>query len=435
MFVTESEAPAGSVVPQLSALVDELQHLDLTSCTDDEVLDLLREPETQKRRLAAVDHLLITEVEQRHLPYERGCASATALLMQLLRLHSEEAAARVHAADEFGPRRSLTGEPLPPIFEATAAVSATGAISPRHAAVITDAISKLPAAIQAELDVTVERILLEHARELNPRQLRLAANDLRAALDQDGILADERDRRRRRHLTIHQRPDGSAYGSFDVEAPCAEALLAVTNTFARPAPAEDGAPDPRTPGQRRHDALQDGLFIAIRSGELPDCGGVAATIMLTMTPEQFESGQGVVTTGHGAHISAQLARTLLGDAQIIPVVLGKAKNIEAYGDTHRIFTKNQRLAMIARDGGCTFPGCSAPPAWCQAHHVTDFHLTRHTRVDDGALVCGFHHREHPNLGWQSIMLDGIPHWTPPRWIDPTQTPRRNRMHQPSLELV
>ena len=31
------------------------------------------------------------------------------------------------------------------------------------------------------------------------------------------------------------------------------------------------------------------------------------------------------------------------------------------GRARRLFTKGQRLAMAARDGGCTWPGCSAPP--------------------------------------------------------------------------
>ena len=53
--------------------------------------------------------------------------------------------------------------------------------------------------------------------------------------------------------------------------------------------------------------------------------------------------------------------------------------------------------MIARDLGCSFPGCTAPPAWCQAHHITDFSLTRRTSVDDATLLCGLH-REHPRLG-------------------------------------
>jgi hypothetical protein len=24
----------------------------------------------------------------------------------------------------------------------------------------------------------------------------------------------------------------------------------------------------------------------------------------------------------------------------------------------------------------------------------------------------------------------VPHWIPPAWLDPTQTPRRNTMHDP-----
>ncbi|HEY8827812.1 MAG TPA: HNH endonuclease signature motif containing protein, partial [Jatrophihabitantaceae bacterium] len=124
------------------------------------------------------------------------------------------------------------------------------------------------------------------------------------------------------------------------------------------------------------------------------------------------------------------ALTLFGDSRIMPVVLGKTRQITEYGSTHRIFTEGQRLAMIARDLGCSFPGCTAPPAWCQAHHITDFSLTRRTSVDDGTLLCGFHHREHPRLGWTCRMINGNPHWTAPGWLDPTQTPRRNRIHDP-----
>ena len=139
---------------------------------------------------------------------------------------------------------------------------------------------------------------------------------------------------------------------------------------------------------------------------------------------------GTVRSGHGAHLSVEQALTLFGDSRIMPVVLGKTRQITEYGTTHRIFTEGQRLAMIARDQGCSFPGCTAPPAWCQAHHITDFSLTRRTSVDDGTLLCGFHQREHPRLGWTCRMINGNPHWTAPHWLDPTQTPRRNRIHDP-----
>jgi hypothetical protein len=138
------------------------------------------------------------------------------------------------------------------------------------------------------------------------------------------------------------------------------------------------------------------MLMLLRTNLLPECGGVAATIMLTITDEQIQTHHGTVTTGHGAHISAELALTLAGDARIMPVVLDKTRQITEYRPTHRIFTEGQRLAMIARDQGCSFPGCTAPPAWCQAHHITDFTITRRTCVDDGTLLCGFHSANTPD---------------------------------------
>src|SRR5205814_294704 len=61
-------------------------------------------------------------------------------------------------------------------------------------------------------------------------------------------------------------------------------IEAVLVALAAPQPADgDGTPDPRTPGQRRHDALLEGLGRILRSGTLPDCGGVPVTILATTT--------------------------------------------------------------------------------------------------------------------------------------------------------
>jgi len=38
----------------------------------------------------------------------------------------------------------------------------------------------------------------------------------------------------------------------------------------------------------------------------------------------------------------------------------------------------------------------------------------------------------PKMGWRVDMIDGLPTWTPPAWIDPDQKPIRNRRHQPTL---
>jgi len=268
-----------------------------------------------------------------------------------------------------------------------------------------------------------------------PAQLADVARLLAYRLDQDGKPPSEDERHRRRDLRIRRRDNGATQLTGELTALCAEALQSVLDSLGKPKPAEDGTADPRTGGQRMHDALQDALLLALRSEKLPDCGGVATTILFLMTPEQFQSGAGLVATGHGRHVAVPEALSLLGDSRVMPVVLGKTGEITAYGTTHRIFSENQRLAMIARDHGSSFPGCTEPPSRCQAHHVTDYSITRRTRVDDGTLLCGVHHREHPQRGWTCQMINGIPHWTPPRWIDPSQTPRRNQaMHLQEIML-
>ena len=113
---------------------------------------------------------------------------------------------------------------------------------------------------------------------------------------------------------------------------------------------------------------------------------------------------------------------------MFPVVVDSVRRVTAYGTSHRIFTEGQRLAMMARDQGCSFPGCTVGPMQCEAHHITDFAISGKTTVDDGTMACGYHHRDHQRIGWICQMIDGIPHWTPPAWIDPARTPRRNHVH-------
>jgi hypothetical protein len=432
MFAEVESAGAAAALAGLHAGRAALNSVPLHSLSDADLLAVLREQEADARRSAVTNHAVIAELEARGTAREHACASTANLLSQVLRISPNEASLRVRAAADLGPRRGLTGEALPPIFAQVAAAQATGEISAAHARVITRCVDALPAAVQAEHDLSVQASLLQAAQSLDPRQLAVCARRIHDCLDPDGTLATERDRQRRRDLRIQPRPDGSARIEGELTALCAEAFRTILDTLARPVPAQDGVKDPRTPGQRQHDALHDGLLMLLRSNLLPDCGGIAATIVLTMTPEQYADGTGLVTTGHGALISAQLALSLLGDARITPVALGEHGEITDYGSSRRFFTEGQRLAMIARDQGCSFPGCDQPPARCQAHHITDHAITGKTTVDDGTLLCGFHHREHPTLGWICHMINRIPHWTPPHWLDPTQTPSPNRAHTPAL---
>jgi hypothetical protein len=309
----------------------------------------------------------------------------------------------------------------------------------------------------------VEPELADYARRFGLDQFRLLARHLGEVLNPDGILRDATYRDRQRGLTIRQRPDGSVTGGFEGTAALGEALLAILDKTAAPHPQTDGGKDPRTAAQRRHDGLLDALTTLLRSETLGDCNGVTTTMILTLTQEQLHTGQGLARTGHGALIPVCDAVKNLGDTRIFPVVLddsappqarsgtglpdtdppdtqppdtgppdarlfGGIRPVAAYGTTHRIFTEGQRLAMIARDKGCSFPGCTTGPQWCQANHVTEWQYGKRTTVDDGALLCGFHHREFGNLGWACIMLNRIPHYIPPYRLDPNQTPQRNTIH-------
>ncbi len=71
------------------------------------------------------------------------------------------------------------------------------------------------------------------------------------------------------------------------------------------------------------------------------------------------------------------------------------------GRTTRLYTQRQREALAVRDGGCLWPGCDRPPAFTEAHHTRQWKRDRgKTDVDDGCLLCRFHHMQLHNNGWE-----------------------------------
>ena len=398
-----------------------------------EVVEWKRDLTRAVRQLAALEVAAVAELDQRGAAADYNCASTAALLTGLDRVDPGEASGLVRAARRLAPRRTLTGEVLEPEFPLLAEAVGAGAVSLKHARLITSTIERLP---DAAVDAAggqgwCESFLTEQAHHLDPRTLALVARRLSDTLDPDGTLTDAAQRDRQRGLSIYQRADGSARVDGELTPLCAEALLTCLDPFAKPEPAQDGTPDPRTPAQRRHDGLHDALLAALRTGRVPDCGGISTTIQVTMTKEQAEQASGLALTGHGALIPVPVALTLAGDAQLQVVVVSKVGAIEAYSTSQRLFTPAQRRAMAARDQGCSIPGCTVPAAWCQAAHIHPYATGGPTTVDNGTLLCGDHHRRFDNdNGWRCVMIDGIPHWIPPPWIDPTQTPRRNRAHAP-----
>lgn len=170
-------------------------------------------------------------------------------------------------------------------------------------------------------DVECEAFLVRQARVLDLDGLRQIARRLELTLDPDGTFKDLAYRERQRDFRLAVRADRSSHGTFELTAALTERSQGFFDATARPKPAVDGTQDRRTAGQRRHDALHDGLTLLARAELLPDTGGVATTLMLTMTLDAFTTGDGTATTGHGIVLPAKQALMWCdGDTRIVPIL-------------------------------------------------------------------------------------------------------------------
>lgn len=107
-------ARALELLDQLDAVIDGLHELELTALTDDAVIEVLRRSVRCERRVPAVRHGLVAEVEARVIPAKKHCRTTGAFLRTLVNVSTGEGAAWARDARDLVPRRSLsTGEELP----------------------------------------------------------------------------------------------------------------------------------------------------------------------------------------------------------------------------------------------------------------------------------------------------------------------------------
>jgi hypothetical protein len=124
----------------------------------------------------------------------------------------------------------------------------------------------------------------------------------------------------------------------------------------------------------------------------------------------------------------------------LPTTIATAERLACAGDTvtitldphgqpldvgreQRLYSRRQRIALAARDGGCRWPDCERPPSWSEAHHIRQWARDGgRTDVADGILLCRHHHLLSHNNGWE-ITREHADYWLiPPPDIDPEQQP-------------
>jgi len=442
-----------AVVARWEQAQADMAGLCFAGLTAAEVLAIQKRLEHGYRAQPAVDHQLIHQLTAQATPAELGANSWPKVLSEALRISTDEAKRRIKQAELLGPRTAMTGEPLPPTLPNVAAAQARGQIGSEHVRTIEKFFNELPSRIDAQTRDQAEADLARIATGLGPTQFRAAADRLALLLNQDGDLPDEADRARRRHLTIDKQDAGGMsrfHGLLDPEARAT--LDAVLAKLAAPgmcnpddeAPCVDGEPtdaavqgDARSPGQRNHDALKAMGRAVLASGELGRHNGLPATIIVTATLQDLQSGAGVAATGGGSLLPMRDVIRLASQSHHYLVIYDKHTRQPLYcGRAKRFATPGQRIVLHALERGCTRPGCTAPAYWCQVHHVDDWVADNgETNINDLTLACGPDNRLVEDGGWTTRKRnDGRTEWLPPPHLD-TGQPRVNDFHHPEKYLV
>jgi hypothetical protein len=127
---------------------------------------------------------------------------------------------------------------------------------------------------------------------------------------------------------------------------------------------------------------------------LPETGGVAATVVVTMPLATVEGRLGAARLlGSHTQVSPGAARRLACAAGVVPAILGTEGQVLDHGRRARTATKAQRLALtVQQQGVCGIEHCGAPSAWCDAHHWRGRWADGATTdLDDLVLICARHH--------------------------------------------
>jgi hypothetical protein len=375
---------------------------------------------------------------------DQPAPSTASWLRRRLRMGASAAREAVQTA------RALFRGPLPQ----TAQALCSGVLSPAHARVLAQGTRHLPDQVTRD----AEPVLLETAVRVDPPLLRQAVGYLLQVADPQGADQDRERRHHRRGLWLSPTLDGMVAVDGLLEAEAGHTVLAALEPLARPADAHDR----RLGGQRTADALVELARRALEGGRLPRAGGVRPQLLVTVDLDSLAGRPGgtggalgwaepldpdacrrlacdgsvtrVVVTRHRASGGEQphlvhgadhgpgveldpglelepgveldpggpggLQGRLRAALALLPPTLGGApcQPLDV-GRSTRVVTPAQRAALAARDGGCVFPDCDRPLAWCDAHHLWHWVDGGPTELWNLALVCRAHHRAVHEGGW------------------------------------
>ena len=382
--------------------------------------------------IAGVDPTFMTtdEKERALVELARAGAQLEACRMRVLAAsgdvadaHGARDAAAWLAAEtkaEHGPTRADLG--LAGRLERRATVAGAlfaGEISPAHARVIVVALDELPPDLPADIVQRAETTLVGHATEFRPAQvarpgrriLEIVAPEVAEADEARRLREQEQRAKARTNARFRVLGDGMGRVVLDLPDSWIARLKTYLEAFASPRRSE-AAPGERVPYGRRLAEAFGSLLEHLDPQRLPDHGGDATTVMVTIDLEQLRTdlaSAGLIDgdLSEGFNLTADEARRLACNARIVPVVLGGDSEVLDLGRSRRLFGVAQRKAMRLRDRECRAEGCTTPATWCEAHHLTGWAVGGRTDLADGVLLCSHHHhRAHDPAYDMQLLPDG-----------------------------
>ena len=288
------------------------------------------------------------------------------------------------------------------------AALAEGRVNLAQSRVVAHALDELPAGLAPSVTVEAEEHLIDLAADFGPPELRVlgrrildvVAPEVGETAEAKALEAEER--RAADALSLTLKPQGDGTTRLHGRLPDAVAHRLTTYLDAFTSPRRLGAaapttevehPDARGPLSHRRGAAFCALLEHLDPSRLPHHGGDATTVVVTMTLEQLCTD--LATAGVISHddqrITAGEARRLACTARVVPAVLGRRSEVLDLGRASRLFSPAQRKALRLRDRRCRAVGCTIPATWCEAHHLRPWSLCGTTDLDDGVLLCSFHH--------------------------------------------
>jgi hypothetical protein len=339
----------------------------------EDLVDELASVLAQRARLEARAAELLAQIEDTYAYEWDGYSSPIALLKHRMSMHPGEAARMVFRS------RQLDSAPL------VAFAFARGAITGAQVDVLLEA-----QGAAAEAFAAAEAELVEMALDVPlTTELKRRLDYWIEKVNPDGLPACREVVRHLRSLNL--RRDGEMMritGWVDIEA--GERLRAVLD------PGPPAVEDHRTAAARRADLLMD-----IVGG----AGSKTDLIVHVSWETLVERLPGISETGSGTVLLVDEIRRLACDGNVTRVVFGPDSQPLDVGRTKRLVAPSMRMAVVARDRHCVFPGCDRPAGWCDVHHLRHWADGGPTALENMVLLCRHHHGLVHEAGWK---VTGIP---------------------------